>query len=134
MRDVARPAGTSPYGLAVTPGGLRSSGLGDVVGVVDATGAHLTALPPGAGPELVPPSPRPHAVLPDGAGGTFVTCWGRDSLVHVDPDGACEELAFPPGSEPHGLCHDGDGLVRVAPEAGRVAVVDPDGGLRTGRG
>lgn len=197
VRHVRLPAGTRPYGLAVVPGGLRFSGLGDVVGEVRDGVVRTAALPagtgpgpltagwvtcfgadallrwpPGTGPDLpvgtervdlggghgpvgiaedghglrwaeitsgtlgvrdgagirrvaLPgPDPRPHAVLPDGAGGTFVTCWGADALVHVRPDGTSEVLPFARGAEPHGLCRDGDGFVRVALEAGFVAVVD----------
>jgi virginiamycin B lyase len=190
------PEGTKPYGLAVVEGGLRFSGLGDVVGEIRDGEARLTELPAGtmpgplwetwgtcfgadaqlhwpvgAAPELLPlgpghgpvgiagdahglrwaeitsgtfgirdpdgtirrvdlpgDHPRPHAALPDGDGGTFVTCWGTDALVHVDPDGTCVVHEFPTGSEPHGLCRDADGSVLVALEAGFVARV------RTGRG
>ncbi|OZM79874.1 hypothetical protein [Pseudonocardia sp. MH-G8] len=67
---------------------------------------------------------RPHAVTPDGAGGCWVTLWGRRALAHLDERGtvtAVHELGE--GSEPHGVAVAADGAVLVALESGYVAAL-----------
>lgn len=111
-------AGHGPVGICADGDGVRWAEI--TTGTVGSLGpdgsVHRVRLPGAA--------PRPHAVLPDGAGGTFVTCWGADALAHVADDGTVTALAFAPGDEPHGLCLDRDGNVRVALESGFVAIVD----------
>jgi virginiamycin B lyase len=115
--------GHGPVGIAADAHGLRWAEItSGTLGLRAADGRIRRVTLPGS---------RPHAVLPDGDGGTFVTCWGSDSLVHVDAADRCRTLSFDPGDEPHGLCRDADGRVVVALESGYLAVVEP---VRTGLG
>jgi len=64
---------------------------------------------------------KPHAVVADPDDGVWVSLWGASQIARISGDGSdIVTIDLPPGSEPHGLAIDHDGVPWVALESGFV--------------
>jgi len=61
------------------------------------------------------------SLVADPDDGVWVSLWGADQIARISGDGSdVVTIDLPPGSEPHGLAIDHDGVVWVALESGFV--------------